>query len=259
MVETESLEQQSKLPLFITWGGELSRRIAEFLHDWLPDVIQSVDPFFSSDSIRKGQFWFNEIETRLRMSRFGLAVVTRDAMSHPWVHFEVGALAMFAGQSRTATLLIDVNATELPGALRQIQATSIDDKADFLKLVKDINAATTPPLENDRLLRLYERSWDELEQAVNGARTDTDTAPAPARTFIESALDELLTLSREQSRLLSHAGQRSIVERLSGPGNARGPLRRHLRDLMSANPSLVQEEMERWFGSPRPALNDEDT
>jgi hypothetical protein len=257
----------SKLPLFITWGGDLSKQIASFLHGWLPDLIQAVEPFMSSESIRMGQMWFQAITSRLKVSTFGVAVVTSEALTHPWVHFEVGALAMYAGQDQTAALMVDVAPSELPGALRQIQAASIDDKDDVLKLLSAVNRATSFPLEETRLQRLFDRSWPDLVETTKTARSAHASQGEPAKrsSVTDHGLDEVLGLIREQSRQLASlearvrlGSDRSIIERVAGPGMNRGPLRRFLRDLVRANPELVRDEMARWFGSPAPSLDEEE-
>jgi hypothetical protein len=43
------------------WSGEPSHSVAALLYEWLPRFIQSIDPFLSSEDIRKGARWFTEI------------------------------------------------------------------------------------------------------------------------------------------------------------------------------------------------------
>jgi len=40
--------------VFISWSGERSGLVAAALHDWLPMVVQTADPWMSSEGIEKG-------------------------------------------------------------------------------------------------------------------------------------------------------------------------------------------------------------
>ena len=43
------------MQIFISWSGEKSRKIGEAFRHWLPEVIQSVRPYFTPDDVAKGQ------------------------------------------------------------------------------------------------------------------------------------------------------------------------------------------------------------
>ena len=42
------------MKVFISWSGDRSKFIANTLHWWLPNVMQAIDPFVSSQDIQKG-------------------------------------------------------------------------------------------------------------------------------------------------------------------------------------------------------------
>ena len=52
------------MKVFISWSGERSRLVATALHQWLPLVINDVDPFISSD-IDAGACWQSEVAAGL--------------------------------------------------------------------------------------------------------------------------------------------------------------------------------------------------
>jgi hypothetical protein len=51
--------------VFVSWSGEASHHVAKALKEWLPNVIQAVDVFLSSEDIAKGSRWFHELSSVL--------------------------------------------------------------------------------------------------------------------------------------------------------------------------------------------------
>lgn len=110
------------MKVFLSWSGEKSRAVAEALRDWLPYVIQEVEPFMSSEDIVAGARWQDELATQLDESRFGILCVTQDNQSAPWLNFEAGAIAKQLGLNRVVPLAIDLRLAELRPPLGQFQA-----------------------------------------------------------------------------------------------------------------------------------------
>ena len=67
---------ETKLPIFISWSGELSRQLGEALTKWLPWTVQYVEPFFSPNDLENGSKWFSEISQRLLQSSFCIIALT---------------------------------------------------------------------------------------------------------------------------------------------------------------------------------------
>jgi hypothetical protein len=61
-------------------------QIAQALHSFLRDVIQDLEPFRSSESIRKGQRWESEIGKRLAETNYGIVCLTKDNLTALWIH-----------------------------------------------------------------------------------------------------------------------------------------------------------------------------
>src|SRR4051812_20656156 len=97
-----------KSKVFLMWSGSLSKSVAQALHKWIPFVIQTVQPFMSSEDIRKGQRWGLEIGSELQATQFGIACLTADNLTAPWIHFEAGAISKQITDSRVAALRINV-------------------------------------------------------------------------------------------------------------------------------------------------------
>ncbi|KUI26050.1 hypothetical protein AU195_13780 [Mycobacterium sp. IS-1496] len=176
--------------VFLSWSGDLSHSIAELMHEWLPSVIQTVDPFLSSSSIEKGSRWGAQLTAGLTGSGFGLVVLTRENLSSPWMTFEAGALSEGLSNGRVCPVLVDVEPGDVAGPLAEFQGCRIT-KPDMFKLIGSMNRASGEgSIEPNRLARLFEAMWPDLETSVNNIlmthadQTGSGVKEAPSsRTF----------------------------------------------------------------------------
>ena len=83
--------------VFISWSGPISLQFATVLRDWLPDVIQAIKPWVSTEDIDKGTVWNAELSGQLSNVRFGIICVTPENASSPWLAFEAGAMSVNKG------------------------------------------------------------------------------------------------------------------------------------------------------------------
>ncbi|MFJ6805006.1 TIR domain-containing protein [Streptomyces anulatus] len=189
------------MKVFLSWSGERSRRVAEALKHWLPDVIQEVDPWVSSQDIAKGGRGLDEITHELSATDFGIICVTPENETSRWMNFEAGSLAKQFKIAHVAPFLLDMKIADLTGPLSKFQATVGDNQDDVRKLIGDMNKASSGRVvAEDRLERAFARSWPEMESALQEARR----APLPGgvRHSIERSeaemLEEILLLVRKQ-------------------------------------------------------------
>ncbi|MBK0374733.1 TIR domain-containing protein [Streptomyces californicus] len=189
------------MKVFLSWSGERSRRVAEALRHWLPDVIQEIDPWVSSQDIAKGGRGIDEITHELSATDFGIICVTPENEASKWINFEAGSLGKQFKIAHVAPFLLDMKIADLTGPLSKFQATVGDNQGDVRKLVSDMNKASSGRVvAEDRLERAFARSWPELERALQEARR----APLPGgvRHSIERSeaemLEEILLLVRKQ-------------------------------------------------------------
>lgn len=94
------------MKIFVSWSGDFSHAVAKALKDWLPNVIQAVEVFLSSEDIAKGSQWFHELGKVLDESSFGILCLTRQNLGAPWVLYEAGALGKHFGQARVVLCLL---------------------------------------------------------------------------------------------------------------------------------------------------------
>jgi TIR domain len=157
------------MKVFISWSGDVSRAVAVALREWLPLVLQIVEPYVSSEDIEKGARWSAEVAQQLNETAFGVLCVTASNVGSPWLNFEAGALSKSIDTSRVSPFLLDLRPTELIGPLAQFQAT-LPQLDDITRLLKSINSATGRPIDETLLIRSVDMWWPELEERLNAIR-----------------------------------------------------------------------------------------
>lgn len=182
--------------VFISWSGELSRKLGESLRNWLPAALQYVKPYFSPDDIEKGAKWNSEIAKELETSDVGVILLTPDNTEKPWIIFESGALSKSMDKSRVCTLLFDLDPAEVKGPLTSFQATKFV-REDFKRLVYTINnTAGEAKLDASVLDSVFEMWWPRLEAQVNEILKTHDKGAKRERRPERDILEEILNLTR---------------------------------------------------------------
>jgi hypothetical protein len=169
------------MKVFISWSGPLSHKIALILREWLPSVIQTVEPFLSTEDIEKGSRWFGELTRELQTTEFGIACLTTENLTAPWILFEAGALSKAIDSSRVCTLLIGLSPSDVQGPLAQFQAT-LPNRDDMHKLVKSMNSALAEKgLDVTLLDRVFEKWWGEFQDQTSKAVAQLPGPPDPSQ------------------------------------------------------------------------------
>jgi hypothetical protein len=197
------------MKVFLSWSGELSQKIALELRDWLPYVIQSVEPYLSSEDIDKGSRWSIDIAKELEDSSFGILCVTHQNLDSSWLNFEAGALSKAFNKTNVTPFLFDLKPSDLTNSpLLQFQTTSFDKK-DLLKLVFSLNNATGEEKLNEQKLKTTFELWydklknnlDPLLKESSIKKTQKSVKENPNSNSSE-IVEEILELTREQFKIL---------------------------------------------------------
>lgn len=158
------------MKIFISWSGEKSRIIANELSLWLRDVIQVLRPFMSQHDIEKGLNWSEELDKRLRDDSMALIILTPDNLNSPWINYEAGAVHKGINSNKVATILIDIDYSDLPSTLSRFNGT-LFQKEEIFSLLKSINKELIEgALEESALARSFNSHWNKLESAYNKSR-----------------------------------------------------------------------------------------
>lgn len=187
------------MEIFLSWSKPRSQQLAYALRDWLPEVIQQVEPWMSSESINKGQRWARELDDRLSVISQGIICVTPESMTAPWLNYEAGALAKSLSESRVHPVLLGIDESDVIGPLAQFQATRARERDDLFRLVVSLNRSCPAPLDDGRLQKAFDRTWTEFVGKLD-AIPEPDTTAEPARRPNDDMLREILQHVRELKR-----------------------------------------------------------
>lgn len=219
------------MKVFLSWSGVLSHRVALVIRDWLPSVIQTIEPYVSSEDIDKGARWSTDIAKELENSTFGILCVTKENINAPWLNFEAGALSKTMDKSFVSPFLFDIVRSDVNGPILQFQSTILE-KEDIKKLLKSINKACDDyKLTDDRLEKAFEVWYPKLEEELNQLKSIPQT-PEPQSQINDkknekALLEEILELTRINQKILRNPDT-NILENLNEMKNILGAITRKI-------------------------------
>ena len=181
------------MKVFLSWSGERSRALGQALRDWLPLVLQYVNPWLSDKDIAAGGRWSLAVGKELEAADFGILCLTRENLDAPWILFEAGALSKTVEASAVCPYLFDLDVSELSGPFSQFQAKK-SDRAGTLDLIRAINAQASNALDSVRLLQVFEGLWGNFHEQINSIPKRSEETK-PARSHLE-VLEDLVTSVR---------------------------------------------------------------
>jgi hypothetical protein len=183
--------------LFLSWSGAKSHAVAKALYEWIPSVLQAVEPWMSSEDVEKGSRWSQHLGQQLAETDFGIICVTKENQHAAWILFEAGALSKSLAAGSVATFLLDMKSSDVVGPLAQFQDTK-PDAPDVLKLIETINRRLTPPRPQARLAADFEVWWSQLDAKLKSASkiSVTRLAERDEREMLEEVLIRIRTFER---------------------------------------------------------------
>lgn len=206
------------MKVFISWSGKRSHAMALALKDWLPLVLQAVEPWVSSEDLRSGGRWALELSTELDGAKFGIACLTSDNLDSKWLHFEAGAISKQVGEGFLAPLLLDITPSDVSqplGAFQAVEATNVR----VLKLLKDIRDTGKLGVTDQVIERLHANMWPELEAQLLGIDSAETSHDEPVgrddRALLEEILDVVRGLAARNSAAEEALGSPSLAHLLN--------------------------------------------
>jgi hypothetical protein len=227
----------AKVKVVLSWSGGASREVARVLREWLPSVIQTVDPFMSEEDIQKGATWLPALQQALAEPHFGIVCVTPDNMRAEWLQFEAGAMWKAFNEKRVCPFLFGIDsASDLKPPLGLFQACAAKNDDEVLRLMKSINAAAPEGerLPDATLQRSFEKWVPDLRDRL--AKISLD-AGRPQHRSQEDILSEILTTVR------SIAQEQAWTRQSERGSEIRERLRRSMRQASRPNLPAEAQEM----------------
>lgn len=190
------------MKVFISWSGERSKEMANALREWLPMVLQYVEPFVSDKDISAGDRWAQKIAGELENANFGIICITPENLSSEWILFESGALSKSMLEGKVIPLLLDLELSDLSGPLSQFQAQKVE-AAGIMEVVKSINGVADKKADEKIIDRSVPALWPELEKALGNI---PDIAPAekhkrPAHEILEEIVTDVRGINSRMRNL----------------------------------------------------------
>jgi hypothetical protein len=205
------------MKVFISWSGTRSQVLANHLHDWLPGVINAIEPWMSSSDIDPGVRWNSKIADELNFTKYGIVCVTNENVNNPWLLFEAGALSKSVESARVVPLLLDHKPSEIKGPLAQFQSLQAN-KRDIKKLITGLNLTVKSEneigVDNDKLDEAFELWWDKLNKPIMSIPKSEKDSSEKTRNQKEIT-EETLLIVRDIRRKLNLLDTQRQVKELS--------------------------------------------
>ena len=224
------------MKVFISWSGDLSRRVALILRDWIENVLQGVEASVSSDDVEKGTMWFGDIAEQLRETGIGILCLTPDNVDAPWILFEAGALSKGLSKNRVCPFLINLDHADLRPPLSQFNGT-LPNREDMLRLVQTINEQRGDgALTAERLRTAFDRWWDDFPREFDPIIEKHSPTEGTHRRTADEMVPEILEITRSTQKVLQEAGPalRALALAVADQGDRAGLRTLGARPLGSA-------------------------
>jgi len=191
--------------VFISWSGQRSKNLAKALYDWLPLVLQNIQPYMSSEDIPSGSRWLASISSELQSCNFGILCLTPENLTSQWINFEAGAISKVVTNSHVVPLLYNLVPTDIGGPLDQFQANVFDEEG-VLRVLRTINAADAERARKDTDLETaFTAFWPRLDKVLRNVEpnikiTKVDIGLAPAEMKLNYPLKCRVELENASTR-----------------------------------------------------------
>lgn len=174
------------MKVFISWSGKRSQALAQTLREWLPLVLDYVEPWVSETDIAAGDRWAQAVGAELEASNFGIICITPENLTSPWVLFEAGALAKSMQDGKVIPLLFGLEFSDITGPLAQFQAKKVD-QAGLGEVIQAIEKVSDNKNREELIRRRFNGLWPDFENMIGEIpdRAPTEKHMRPQTEILE--------------------------------------------------------------------------
>jgi hypothetical protein len=242
--------------IFISWSGETSKQVALVLDHILP-AATNAETFMSDQSIGTGTAWQARLNDELAGTNFGIACLTPDNLTAPWLHYEAGALGKLVGDgARLVPFLFEVERSSVQGGLAGFNNCRASEREDLKKLFRAIDEASDgATLTESQLETRTGTWWPALSERLGDVHEPSKAKSQPRETH--EILEEILALVRAQD---VRPGRSTALEQDRGYSvsrEQRGAIARSFNrmwKLAKAEKASLSPEMKRQLEELRDAV-----
>ena len=130
---------------YISWSGDLSRKVATTLQHWLTKNIYPIQILDIETDIQIGQSWKMKIDEVFQSTELVIFCVTRNSLNSHWFTYELGYFTSKSNTKAIIPLLVDVEPSEVHGPIAYYQFYGIDNNSihKLVSKIKDISRSKT--------------------------------------------------------------------------------------------------------------------
>lgn len=201
------------MKIFISWSGDRSKLIAKALREWLPHVIQCVQPFMSETDVMPGTRWRTVIAKNLEHCKVGIICVTKDNYSAPWLLFEAGAIAKAVDNSLVCPLLIDLDPGDLAKSpLSEFQCKKMD-KNSIQEVITVLNSQSENPISGLVIESTFLMYWPKLESTLESIPVTRDEEAPNIEVSSEVTVKDIILQIQSLGKMISRRNELSHFDK----------------------------------------------
>lgn len=161
-------DAQDSKSVFIGYGGQKSRLVAQALREWLRCLSPDIQPWLSTLDMPPGGLWPLQLANKLQKTRAGILCVTKDNTSSSWLNFEAGALSRSVETALVVPYAIDLDPSSIPTPIGHFQGVAAT-RRDTLRMVSRLFEALGA--DYDWKSNIFDAFWPMMNRFITAANT----------------------------------------------------------------------------------------